>query len=451
MRIHRSKPSAGNTLVLVLFMTSLMGISLASYLILVRNQNLSVMRSLSWNTCIPVIEAGIEEALTHLNDDGMTNMLSSGWNLGTNGYTKTRYLGTSYYTVTISTNDPPNVTSYGYVQTPSNPTVPMGWLATIGLDSESSTQYNARAVQVTTIRNSIWNHAMVAKGSINLNGNNITTDSFDSSDPNHSTNGLYDSSKRKDHGDVATDSTIIDSLSVGNANLYGRAATGPGGSIAIGPNGVVGDLAWHQSNTGIEPGWTNNDMNVYFPSVTVPFSSGFTPQSGSIGSTSYNYLLNGGSTGATYVMSNLSLSGKQVMMVTNQVKLLITGSLSVSGNAYIEIAQGSSLYLYMQGSSASIGGNGMVNDTGNATNFVYMGTPSNTSLSFSGNGTFTGLIYAPSAAFTLGGGGNNTQDFVGASITGTVSMNGHFNFHYDEALGKFAWGGGYLINSWNEM
>jgi hypothetical protein len=353
-----------------------MGISLASYLTLVRNQNLSVMRSVAWNTCIPTLEAGIEEALTHINDSGITNLNSSGWTLGANGYTKTRSLGTSYYIVTISTSDPPVVTSQGYSQTPSNPTLPFAWLAAIGIDSLSRTQYNSRTVQVATTRNSIWTHAMVAKGQINLNGNNITTDSFDSTDPSHSTGGLYDSSKRKDHGDVATDSTIINSLNAGNANLYGRASTGPGGSVAIGPNGVVGDIAWHSSHSGIEPGWTNNDMNVYFPDVTAPFTSGFTPSSGSIGSTSYTYLLNNGD----YVISDLSMNGHDLMMVTNKVRLLITGSFSMSGNASIEVAKGSNLQIIMKGASASIGGNGIANDTGNATNFVYLGLPSNTSL-----------------------------------------------------------------------
>src|SRR4051812_37436448 len=98
----------GNTLVLTLFMTGLMGISLASYLNFVHNQNLSVMRSLAWNSCIPVIEAGVEEAMTHLNRSGVTNLQTANWTLGTGGYTKTRYLGTSYYVVTITTNDPPN-------------------------------------------------------------------------------------------------------------------------------------------------------------------------------------------------------------------------------------------------------------------------------------------------------------------------------------------------------
>jgi hypothetical protein len=107
--------------------------------------------------------------------------------------------------------------------------------------------------------------------------------------------------------------------------------------------------------------------------------------------------------------------------------------------------------LYVAGASTSLGGSGVVNGTGSATNFSYYGLPSNTSVSFSGNAAFVGTIYAPNAALQLGGGGSNTFDFVGASVSNTVQMNGHFNFHYDELLGRQNNGASYYITSWNEI
>ena len=50
-----------------------------------------------------------------------------------------------------------------------------------------------------------------------------------------------------------------------------------------------------------------------------------------------------------------------------------------------------------------------------------------------------------------GGGGMSPYDFVGASVNNTVTMNGHFKFHYDEALGKSRWSRGYVITSWDEI
>ncbi len=50
----------------------------------------------------------------------------------------------------------------------------------------------------------------------------------------------------------------------------------------------------------------------------------------------------------------------------------------------------------------------------------------------------------------MGGGGNDTWDFVGASVSRTVKMNGHFNFHFDENLARIGPGRGYIPVSWNE-
>ena len=93
----------------------------------------------------------------------------------------------------------------------------------------------------------------------------------------------------------------------------------------------------------------------------------------------------------------------------------------------------------------------MANIEGNAISFVYYGLKSNTSLKFSGNAAFTGVIYAPYADFTLGGGGNDTYDFVGASVSKTATLNGHFNFHYDESLAARFPIKRYVVYSWNEL
>ena len=50
---------------------------------LLKSQNGSNMRSQSWNSAMPVVEAGIEEALAHLNSTGLGN-----GNLATQGWTQ---------------------------------------------------------------------------------------------------------------------------------------------------------------------------------------------------------------------------------------------------------------------------------------------------------------------------------------------------------------------------
>jgi hypothetical protein len=98
-----------------------------------------------------------------------------------------------------------------------------------------------------------------------------------------------------------------------------------------------------------------------------------------------------------------------------------------------------------------LAGNGVVNETGKAESFLYFGLPTNTKLAFGGNGDFTGAIYANRAHFVLGGGGKSVQDFVGASVTRTITMNGSYNFHYDEDLANYGPSRGFIPTTWSEL
>ena len=138
-----------------------------------------------------------------------------------------------------------------------------------------------------------------------------------------------------------------------------------------------------------------------------------------------------------------TLSGSVYVGQANTI-LYVTDSISIGsgGNKkgwappQIHIGPGASVAIYMAGASASIGGNGVVNDTQQAKNFQYYGLPTNTKIDLTGNGAFFGTIYAPEADFNLKGSGNqSTDDFTGASITRSTTMAGNFRFHYDESLG----------------
>jgi hypothetical protein len=430
--------------------------------------------------------------------------------------------------------------------------------------ASSTVSYLGRGVRATLHNTALFSKGMVARDTINLNGNNITSDSFDSGNPLYSTNGQYVSTKHKANGDIAVNASLINSLNVGNADIYGHLSTGPGGTAEIGPNGVVGDELWHQGNNkGIEDGYLRSDMNVSFPDVQPPWNGGALSPAGTGGwitNWTYTYTTNGSSTttisypggtdtittnypvtsttypsgspgpvtssvvtnttatstlaslgypaAGTYlgaVSSNYVSSGtvslrgwyynyaKITSYTTNWVyptftvtsgtistnashtetqydyilddgnyeqaslsgtvyvrgnaKLYVTSSLSLSD---VAIASGKRLDLYCAASDVSLGGNNSANSSGLAGSFRFWGLPSCTSISFSGNSSFVGTIYAPNADFRLNGSGNTPIDFIGASITKTSTMNGHFNFHYDEALAREG-GGSFVVTGWNEM
>jgi hypothetical protein len=103
------------------------------------------------------------------------------------------------------------------------------------------------------------------------------------------------------------------------------------------------------------------------------------------------------------------------------------------------------------GPSTTLGGLGIINDGGNATQFQYYGLPTNTRVEYRGTTAFTGVIYAPGAEVTLGDGGQNTYEFVGAATARSIILNGHHNLHFDTSLGRGAPFRGYVAVSWNEI
>jgi len=484
MQIQKGKKGIkeqGHVLLISLIITAIIGFLVISYLKLVKTQGAFAMRAQVWESVMPLVEAGIEEAMAHLNTMVNSNLAANGWTKdASNGFYRKRDMGEGFYYVRITYNniEQPTITSSGYLPAPltlaSDRHAGPAFLASITGDPnvtvvtepvtepikefpqppsiypDPSVNYLKRTVQVTAQKQPFWAKGMVAKHNINLNGNNIASNSFDSSDPNFSgPGGAYDPTKTKDNGDIATNSGIYNPLNAGNAEIMGRVATGPGGGVEIGPSGSVGSKNWVLSgNNGIEPGYSADDMNVGFMDVQAPFTGGaFSPGGGIYNGTSYRYMLGTGN----YQMTQLNMSGKENMIVTGHAKLYVTGDILMSGQTVIEIAPGASLELYVGGASATIAGNGLINHNNTADTFTYYGLPNNASLSVSGNGQFTGAIYAPNADFSMDGGGNNTIDFIGASVTRTVTMNGHFNFHYDEALGEFGPTTTYTIVSWNEM
>ena len=101
--------------------------------------------------------------------------------------------------------------------------------------------------------------------------------------------------------------------------------------------------------------------------------------------------------------------------------------------------------------SISISGQGAVNSTGDSLRMMVYGLPTCTSATFSGNAAWTGTLYAPQAELRFNGGGMDAVDFIGAAIVNTATLNGHFEFHYDEVLGRNGPSSSFVIDSWSEL
>jgi hypothetical protein len=431
----KTKSDSGSVLVVALVMSTVLAIILGSYLTLVASRNRITMRSQAWNEAIPVLEAGIEEGFTHLYDDS-GSLANNGWSavlINSNlVYQKTRYFTNnsffndkSYCVVTLSNavTTQPVIYSQGFVP------APLG------------TNYISRLVQVVTTNPVIFSKAVAATGAITLGGSGTTVDSFNSSNPLYSSNGMYVPSLREANGGLVTDSTNNPAISVGTGHVYGKTDTGPLGTVSTSGGGSVGDLAW---GSGIEPGYSNNNMNVVYPDQTAP--AGYIgwlaplPLIYFYGGTNYTYNLGGGN----YTQSgNFSISG-QTVVVTGNATFVVTGNFSMTGHSFIYVAPGASLQLIVGGSTTVLAGGGIVNGTGTAANFSYIGLPSNTSVSYSGGSAFIGTVNAPEADFSISGG----SDFSGAAIVKSFTDSGGSSVHYDESLG----GNGLLVmTSYTEL
>src|SRR5436190_14469817 len=105
----------GGVLLVVLICSMVMGITLGSYLKFTGTQSRSIQKSQAWNAAIPVAEAGIEEALAHINDSVIgTNFALHGWTVVSNQFQRSGTIDGGRYTVRITTDRFPTITSVGW-------------------------------------------------------------------------------------------------------------------------------------------------------------------------------------------------------------------------------------------------------------------------------------------------------------------------------------------------
>jgi hypothetical protein len=452
----------GSVLLVTLCSAWVIGIALVSFLTLVANQNRTTYHSQTWSSCIPILESGIEEALTQLNFnncEGMTNAETHGWTNVGGLYQKSRImddLSGSYFETTIDPNAAatPVITSKGWAPAPGNTGNPMGGETAFGMIfgtvSQSTPAMVCRTVVVgTRLQNSGGGTGGIqTKGGINFSGTNSILDSFDSSDPLYSTGGQYDPTKRKSNGIAMSNSAAAGAISVGTAHIYGSVTTGPNGTVTVNTGsttpGAVGDLNWNSSSSGIQSGHQGSDANIQFDNVSVPFlyGSGSTPTA--VGGS--NYVLNA-ATNTKWNMGAVNLgNGKSINVIGGDVTLYVNGNFITSGSGYVNVAPGASLKLYVSGVFA-VSGTGIVNGSGLASKLnVYGLSTATQTWAYSGTSAFIGTVYAPYANFTFSGSAGAMGSFGANSVT----ISGGASVHYDETLSPRQ-DPKYLASSWNEI
>jgi cytoskeletal protein CcmA (bactofilin family) len=286
-----------------------------------------------------------------------------------------------------------------------------------------------------------FEHGVATDGLLNAPNSATNFDSFNSSSVLTSTNGLYDSSKKRSNIEVSTNSS--------NITL--------GGTVH---GNVMTDGANLTKNSQIT-GTVNNDYFRSLPSVKAPTWSVTASTVNGTTSVTAGTLLSPAQyqfnsvNGTLHVKANV-LSGLAGLLaqvplvgsvVSSEADIYVTGNFTGS----IIVDPGVKARVYVQG-NVTMTANQLQNNSQRASELQILGVPStdNTThtISIDTTGNPIAAIYAPTHNVTLTGNG----DFSGAITAAQLQMTGNANIHFDEELsletGLIL---GYELVSWQEI
>lgn len=434
----------GAVLLVALLFSAAIAISLGSYLQVSRSTLELSHRSLYLNAAMNLAETGLEEAMWSINQtnwsdwkkEGTTARRSvTGFDLGGGASGKIDVVVRNF-----EGGGAPLIVARSTVR-PARGNAMEKWIA------------------VTLDRRSLFANGLVARNKITFNGNTAYVDSYDSRlGPYGALIGVL-KFNRSDKGSVGSVAVNVDSVSVGNANIWGYASVGTSdlSGLDVGPNGRVGPYG---TGSGvINAGHVSTDFAANFDDVAHPPSP--IPRFETLGK---ERLPRAGDTPDAdgfyrYSVGQISLSGGagNMLEIKDNVILVMDTNLGttidVKGNGSIAIEEDATLTIYTN-ANVAIAGRGVGNQ-GTPKNFFLYGTrPTSAAtaqnISISGNGQLRGVVYAPSANLTLNGGGSSGE-ISGAAIANNVTINGGSAFHYDVALAELNEGGAFGITRWDEL
>jgi hypothetical protein len=465
----------GSLLTTAMIFATAIALSLGGYLQLCATSLKLANRSFYSNAAMNLADAGVEKAMWTLNQVTSKKLsVTNAWS-DTNGWT---VIGSDARTTLTDFPLPQNATAVVkvHVENYNGTGAVRPKIVAQAIISLKGAAPVMKYVEVDCRRRSPFSTGLVGINRVRFNGTKTTVDSWSGVGPY--TNGV-----RRNFGSVAALGVDVasGSLNIGNADIYGTVATA-GDAPLVGPNGTVSQRDPRETGV-VDPKLVTRDFAANFEDVT--------PPEGRIGD-GYIPTITGqmtlGTTGAAartvpeiddtkvyrvYTVDEIKLTSSAKLSIAPNTHVVIVlpavkgTTVQITGNASIEIPSGSSLQIYVAGDVA-IAGNGVANGSASkpnpAVNFQLWGTrPTNDPLGrqnmvVSGNGTLSGIIYAPYADVDLRGhssAGNlsNTSryDVQGAMVAYNITMTGEESFHYDESLAN--WGGAapFGITKWREL
>lgn len=486
MKFHYTS-SKGSVLLTAMLFSVAMAMAVAGYFAVAIQSAKISNRSVQSIAALNVAETGLEEALWAINQRvaGSTTSFTaagsigsfSSYNWSTSG---SEAIGTFNLTsASLGQNASGVVKVYvqNYDGAAAAPTIVSHAIVTLGDGSSVN-----RWIKVRLDKRSYFAMGLVAKESLKFNGTNPSVDSWNSGWSSTSTGGSiigYSSSAAHDYGTIGA-VEVTSTITVQNADIWGYASVGgsSASAISVGPQGRVGPYGTALGTK--DPSHINTNFTANLDPVAQPDGSPTMEITD-------NMTLNGDTSSdtsvyTTYYVSDVALTNK-TLTINGRVKLVITAS---AGQSAIDIGGGSGalnvnsmtkttsgswidngtrLQIYTAG-DIKIAGNGVSNGATDSSTGQFIsgipaalqiyGTSTSTtlqSIDIKGNGTLSGVVYAPNADVAISGGGSGSEntDVYGSIVGDKITVSGNTAFHYDEALGSFGGGNPYGIVEWREL
>jgi hypothetical protein len=301
--------------------------------------------------------------------------------------------------------------------------------------------YVAREIEVLLKPVFPFANGVSTDGSINAPNAATVFDSFSSASALGSTNGIYDSQKRRSNIDVSTNSSVFST----GGTVYGNISTN-GGSVAKDSHvtGTVNNSYFDPLPILKTPSWVTTGVavtgtkSITAGSLLTPAKFSYSQINGTLHITGSALSGIGGLLG--------SVSGATSSIVSTEADVFVAGDFT--GTLIVD--SGVTVHLYVAG-NVQLAANGLQNANKLAANVEILGVPGGSTtptITIDTTGGVYAAVYAPTHNLNLTGNG----DFSGAITAGALTVSGNAGVHFDETLallpGPLL---GYSLVSWQEI
>lgn len=433
----------GAILIVALIIGAIVAISLASYISLNQNSLKLANRSFYNSAAMNLAETGAEEALWSFNQVTGGASIATGWSGWdrTDGVTARRTFtdfalhgnATSAVKVYVDQFDP---------AAGAQPTLVSQATITIPNEGQTLTKW----IELRLRRRSRYAMGLVARNQITFRGTTASVDSWNSlfNDDGTPRAGFvdYSAAVKHDKGSVGSTSVAVGSVAVNNADIWGFASVGSSSSsgISVGSGGTIaafGRPVGTVDTTRIATDFTTNFDVVTAPATGTTITGAFPATIGTAGATTtFRY--------AGSITSSFTVRGNVTLVLTAGAGDVVR----MTGTDVLTITVGSKLSIYTS-ADLRFGGNGITNQTNQATALEIFGTKTTTgqAIDIGGGPYFKGLIYAPNADIKL----NGNPDVMGSIVGNNIDVVGNASFHYDESLANYGGNNPWGVVRWREL